>query len=310
MAFINNDQKYKNMYQVNKVITGYQYYCHLLEEKCLGMYEYEGLPDSLPEEQIESRLIWVGRNIVFEHKKEGLVVVSGGLSGVDKYYLPVYAVYAQPALGSGNFRIGKDCVVMYNSQIDQYEPVGLRDIIRRYARMLADIDSSINIATVNSRAQKMNVVNTQQTAKTVNEAMDSLYRGEPYTINQNSILDMYKTLDWFDTNKSTIISDLLVTRERLIGDFLTEIGVKSDFEKKERLITSEVSANDQLLTINVADMLKWRQKGVDQINKMFGTNIKVKRASAYELIKENDNVIREPRVSELPTATDSQSISE
>ena len=72
-----------------------------------------------------------------------------------------------------------------------------------------------------------------------------------------------------------------------MSDFLQEIGVKSAFEKNERLITDEVAANDQLLTINTDDMLYYRQEGVKMVNELFGTNIKVRHNSAY-FIKGNE----------------------
>lgn len=269
-------------YAVNSVPLGYIDYTHLLLEKTLGMYKYSGLPESLPDEQIESRLIMQGYCVVFKDQKAGLVTCYGGLSGIDKYYLPTRFVYAQPVMGSGTRIVGTNCVVIYNSQIDQYERMGLYQIIKRYARLLADYDSSINILTVNTRATKNNVVATKNVAKSVDEAMKKLEDGARYTINQNSILDLYKTVDFF-TPKERQLEELINAKERTLAAFLAEIGVKSSSDKRERVISDEVYADDQLLTVNVDDLLKWRKKGVQQINDMFGTDITVDRSDAYKL---------------------------
>ena len=275
--------KQKQIYPVNSVKKGYSYYVSLLTEKANGMYIYSGLPDSLPSDQIELKLILDGYCVVFNHPKFGLVTCGGGLSGIDKYYLPTRFVYAQPAVGSDNLIIDKNCVVVYNSSIDQYTQSGLSEIIQRSARMLADIDSSISILTINTRATKLNVAANDSIAKTVNHAMQKIADGEIETINTQSLLDLYKTVDWNSEQKQQEIIELLNAKQQIMASFLSEIGVKNFTEKKERLITDEVTADDQLLTINVEDMLNYRKNGIDKINRMFNTSISVKRNPSYNV---------------------------
>ena len=74
-----------------------------------------------------------------------------------------------------------------------------------------------------------------------------------------------------------------------MASFLSEIGVKNFTEKKERLITDEVTADDQLLTINVEDMEDYRKKGIKEVNKMFGTSITVKRNPSYNVNSYSEN---------------------
>jgi hypothetical protein len=270
------------MYSVNLVEVGFKYWQHFLLEKCFGMFTYEGLPDSLPAEQIETRLVMKGWCGIFKHQKYGIVTSYGGLSGVDQYFLPLYYVYAQPALGSKNLNIGKDCIIMYNSQVDQYNRQGLLQLISRYARMLADIDSSISISTVNTRNAKVDVVTDKTVAKTVDNLRQAVSLGKTYSVNQDSLIDKYKTMD-FNSDRPGQIAELINLRADTIKNFLAEIGVKTASDKKERMITDEVQEDNQLMSINVEDMLHWRKKGVEQINKMFGTEISVEQSPAYKL---------------------------
>ena len=275
-------QDVKDIYNVCSVMRGYDYYVHMLAEKCYGMFDFDGTPDSLPGEEIERRLILYGYAIIFNHPKYGLVTSPGGLYGEDKYYLPTYATYSQVALGSGDLKIGVNCVVIYNSQIDMRERRGLSDLIARYARMLADCDSSIANMMINSRQQKMGSAATPAAAKALDEALTKIYAGAPATINVNTLLDLVKTIDWADTTRSgDNIDKLLTSKQKIYSDFLQEIGVKAAFEKRERLLTDEVRADDQLLTINTADMLKYRKIGVELVNDMFGTDITVSHNAAY-----------------------------
>lgn len=275
------DQK---IYPVNLVKKGYNYYLMLLTEKATGMYLYRNLPASLPMDQIELRLILNGYCVIFTDKKTGeIVTCNGGLSGIDKYYLPTDFVYAQPALGSGKLKVWKNCVIIYNNSIDKYARVGLSEIIMRTARLLADIDASINIITINNRATKLNVAANKSVAKTVDNAMQAIADGTVYTINTNSLLDMYKTLDWNSSTKQQQLQELLDAKEQILTGFLSEIGVKNMKEKKERLITDEVTADQQVLTINVDDMLSSRQQGVAGLNKMFNLQVSVYRNPSYNI---------------------------
>lgn len=277
------------LYPVNTVARGYKYWVRTLTEKCLGMFTYTGLPETLPDYEIELRLIETGYCAVFEgkdhvtQKKIGLVTSYGGLSGIDMYYKPTKFVYAQPVLGSANLDIHKDVAVIYNNQLDSLTPLGLRELIQRYARMLADIDSSINIYTVNTRAMTMNIANNEKTAKALDEVMKKMRFGEYATINEGSILDCIRTIPTAP-NTNNVLTELLVTRESMLKAFYREIGIKSSIEKKERMITNEVESDNQILLINQSDMLAFRKKGVAEINKLFNQKITVEIAEEYQPI--------------------------
>ena len=271
------------LYPVNSVKKGYSYWFNLLTEKCLDMYIYDGLPESLPAQFIERSLIMIGYSVIF-HEDDLLQTAEGSLSGVGRYYMPTTFTYAVPWLKGGYRTVGKDCEVIYNSKQDIYFYRGLRELIARYARMLSDVESSINIVIVNQRAAKMDVVADTQTAREVDAAREAIEQGARYTINQKSIIDRYTPKECADVPGSNQIIQLIDARDRILSNFLEEIGVKSiNMNKRERMIVSEVTADTQLLLTNVEDMLAERQAGVDRVNKMFGTNISVVRNPVYDV---------------------------
>ena len=268
------------LYPVNKVAKGYKYWLNSLTEKCMGMFSYTGLPDSLPAEEIERRLMLNGYAGIFKHATCGMVTAWGGMSGQDMYYHPTHFIYAQPVLHSATLKIHDTVAIIYNSDVDQSAQIGLSELIRRYARMLADIDSSINIVVVNLRAMNMCVADNDTVAKSVDAVMAKIQQGNFATINQASIMDSFKTFPFSD-NRNSAINELLLARESMLKAFYREIGVKSAISKKERLITDEVASDDQLLYINLADMLRWRKKGIAEVNKLFATSITVEISSEY-----------------------------
>ena len=147
-----------NMYDVADVANGFNYWFNKLLCYCLGMFEYEGLPDTLPARQIEINLLLTGHCTIFKDDGE-LVTCGTTLYDFDKYYDPTRAVFAQPKLKSKTLYLqgeSKNAVVIYNSDLQNnvlYFPTdgGLLTFISRYARRLADIESTENIYSVNMR---------------------------------------------------------------------------------------------------------------------------------------------------------------
>lgn len=272
------------LYPVKNVKRGYLFYVRMLFEKCLGMFKYYNLPKTLPAEEIEKRLIWFGFCGVFHHKSYDIVCAEGGLSGFDQYYRPTEFLYAQPVLGSDVLKINDNCVIIYNTQSDVITPYGFKELIKRYARLLADIDSSIDIQIINSRATKLNSVADDVTAKSVNYCMEQLEQGNLFTVNRNSILDNWTPKDW-NTAHPDEIKNLIDAKQSILNSFLEEIGVKSLNEKRERMISNEVCADNQLLMVNTDDLLYKRKQGVKQINDMFGTDISVELNDIYNVSK-------------------------
>ena len=65
--------------------------------------------------------------------------------------------------------------------------------------------------------------------------------------------------------------------------FNTRVGIpNANFEKSERLISDEVNANNSDTQALCSLWLDTMQKGIDQTNRMFNTNIRVKLKFNYE----------------------------
>lgn len=289
------NEKLDKLYPVNDVPGGYKYYTRYLLEKCVGMFTWKNCPPSLPSEQLELSLLVTGWAGIFYHPSYGLVTSAGGLSGVDLYYKPTDYTYSQPALGSGTKKIGDDCVVVYNNSTDYLFRRGLSETICRYARQLADIDASINILTVNSRATNGVVADNKQAADAVDTAQKAKELGSYQTINQNTILDSVKSFQLFNPQNISV-SELLTARNAVLTSFMEELGVKTGAEKRERLLVDELQSQDQLLLVNVSDMLTSRQKGAEEINKIFGSDITVDLSDNFDIremdaqeVKNDDN---------------------
>ena len=287
-------KKTAHIYPVNDTLLGYRYWVKQLAEKAIGMTKISGIEEYpfLHEKEIQMDLIIKGHTGIFEHSKYGLVSNAGSLGGApDLYYHPTLYIYSQPALGSGNLKIDKDVAVIYNSYTDipyasgdddsVYPSRGLLPTIQRYAALLADIESSITILTVNRRATGFPVASTEALARTVDNMYTALRSGEFSCINEGSILESFKVLP-FDNGSRDSLTELYNLKRMVLKSYLEEVGIKTAVEKRERLITDEVSTENQLLLVNLDDMVSCQQEGWDVANRLFGMNVKVSIDPDYD----------------------------
>ena len=72
--------------------------------------------------------------------------------------------------------------------------------------------------------------------------------------------------------------------------FCTTIGIKNaNYEKRERLLTDEVNANNQL-TESLSDVwLDTISKAFDKANEMFGLNLAIRRREEPQEVVNDDN---------------------
>lgn len=279
----NKEIKLRNatMYKINDVPVGFAYWRRHLLERCFGTFRYDGLPESLPEIELEKRILF-GFGGVFRHPKFGIVTSWGSLSGINQYNRPTTYVWSQPSLGSGQMTIDKDCVIIYNDTTDEtsetQSPRGLTELIDRFARLLADVDASLNILTVNTRATTWSVAKNRPVADSIKAAFLKKRMGDFDVIVDPSLMDNVKSIALTapGNGQAATVNDLITLKEHLLRDFMSQIGIKSAERKAERMLTDEIAADDALLDANLADMLEARKRGVERMNKMFGLNVSVR----------------------------------
>ena len=291
--------KLKNMYDVANVWSGYKYWYDKLLAYCLNIFEYKGLPTSLPAKEIESNLLITGHCVTFVPKKRSdIYTCFTDLSGFDEYYNPTKATYAQPKLGAGTLTLGENAVIIYNSDLQFSvlgQPIdgGLSTYLSRYARQLSDLESTINIKTVNERAPFMATADKDNVKDSVVNFFRKIILGERAVVTDSSIVPNLNAIDLGGKNSNEKIIDVILARDKILEQFYREIGVRFYQSKRAQVNTEEVSANNDMLLISLDDMLLARQEGIDKVNDMFGTSISVSINPAFipkEPEEEQENV--------------------
>lgn len=282
------DLKYE--YDVADVLYGVNYWFNKLLNIMLQIFEYEGLPSSIPKREFEIPLLLDGYVGVFNNQKYGLVASRIEPYGQDKYYDPIAYTYAQPELGGGNIKIGIDGVIVYNSELQHnaYEfdtDGGAYTFLKRYARMLADIESTISNYMVDIRDTEYAVAKNDAIKQSLEAYFLNKQAGKRTVITDDLIMSAFESIQRPQRSSADRINDLLIAKDKILEQFFRDIGVKFYNPKKAQVTEDEIEADTQLLVISTDDMLEERKAGVERINDLFGTSITVKLNPKFDAEK-------------------------
>lgn len=279
----------KNLYSVNDVENGYNYWFNKLLGFCLGMFDYDGLPDTLPKREIELNLLLTGHCVIFE-KDGNLYTQPTSVFANEKsvYYYPTKAVYANPVLNTQTLEIGVNAEIVYNNSLQDnifYLPSdgGLRTFIQRYARQLADIESTFNIYCVNMRLVSFPTAGNDVVKNSLQRFIDKLVLGFRSIISDNSIIEQFRNVDVVRGNIKDGLNEILMARDKCLEMFLRDIGVRMYNPKKAQVNEEEIESNDQLLIISTKDMEETRISGFERVNNHWGRNIAPRLSESFKI---------------------------
>lgn len=289
MNIIKMQKDFETLYDVADVKLGYNYWYFKLFNILLDLFEYDNLPRGLPQREIELNLLMTGHAVVLSKKDGGLFTPLTSLYDFDEYYQPTRAVFANPVVKSAlSYTIGKDCAIIYNNKLQDSlyyikADGGLNTFVKRYARQLADVESTLNIYTVNARLTSYPVANDGNVMESLKLFFKKLTLGKRAIISDNSIIEEFRNVDINRSNVGDGVNDWLIARDKILEQFYRDLGVKMYNPKKAQVTDDEVESNTQLLMISTDDMLKEREAGIERVNDMFGTNISVRLNPKYNI---------------------------
>ena len=267
-------------------------YVMLMLDRTNQMFEYEGLPDTIPAYMMELYL-QINGHVGIIKNGEDLYALPGGLGGaLDPYYRPTLYIIANPGLGislscsienhlppfNKNQAAQSKCVVMKNDTNMR----GLFYMFSRYATELAENDVSIRCAQINSRQQTLIAANTDKQIASANAYYDNLEKGKITAVADQSFLDGINAVN-VSTQGANSIIQLIELQQYLKASWYNDIGLNANFNmKREYQSEEELQANTDVLLPLIDDMLRCREDAVSAINSTFGTSISVHKNSSWE----------------------------
>lgn len=256
--------------------------------KTQSMFEYEGLPDSIPQKELE-RLLQTTGNAFVTSVDGVLYALSGGKGGEPDVYgrATLYTV-ANPALKlNKTYDIRKDGVLIENDSNGE----SLLPLIGRYAVLHTDGLISLNTASILTRITMLISASDDKTKQSADEFLRKIQDGEFSIIGENAFFKGVN-MQAAPTTNSVYITQLIELIQYYKASMYNELGLNANYNmKRERLNLGEVSMNADVLLPYVDNMLKERQNAVEKINAMFNTEISVKLASSWGLERDNYNAL-------------------
>lgn len=248
--------------------TYLQYYNRLLE-LAINMYEWKNLPDTIDERFLELTLFSDGMAVFFRDDILGDLCLQCMIGGnLDVYRIPI----ERTAYATNGYQMhlnNTNSVIIFNN----YTHTNSMLDIEMFARRLYEIDRTID---VNVKAQKTPVLirateNQRLTLKNLYMQYDG---NEPFIFGDKNLdMDGIKALK---TDAPYVADKLNILKRQIWNDALTYLGIEnSNTEKKERLVSDEVTTNLGGVEAQRFCRLNARRQAAKQINKMFGLNIQV-----------------------------------
>lgn len=270
------------LYEFDKKEQCMRNYIVYMLDRTQRMFEYKGLPDTIPARMLEFQLQVNGFTCIAKHNGE-LYAYWGGLGGEPDVYLrPTICVVSNAAQKfSKPFKIDEDCVIIRNDAF----LYGMMPLFRRYATAMVENDLSFRLASINSRIQALITAPDDTTAAAGNKYLEDIEDGKLGVIASNEFLDGLKAQPIQGSMRT--FTDLIEYQQYLKASWFNEIGLNANYNmKREKLSTTESQMNSDALLPLVDDMLEQRRLGVEKVNEMFGTNITVDFCSSWKKLIE------------------------
>ena len=255
-----------------------EYYTRYLFQKVISVFEFEGLPQEWADNYFKYVLFGYGVIAVIYTDKYGVICQDCGLSGFDVFYQPTRCIIANPHLpGLKEFKIHENCEIIKL----QPDYGSVMDLVTTYADLMALALETTGANLLNSKLSYVFFAENKTAAESFKKLYDRVASGEPMAVIDKNLLMEDGTPAWqiFTQNvgQNYITDRLLNDMKTLEDQFNTVIGVpNANTQKRERMITDEVNANNVDTQCRVNLWLETMNKDIERVNRMFGTDIKVK----------------------------------
>ena len=261
----------------------YAYWRDSLFERVMKLFVWENTGDLKPKE-IEQRLILNGHCGIANYQGE-LTAFYGSFYGVTKYMDEWTNYIVRCPIYTAEKKIGTDVIVIDNNSLRN----PAFELVHHYATMLAHTEVSLINCLINTRdSGGVPIASTEKQKASIKEYQNQIFNGKYGVVTDVGNLGI--TYAGSDRKTQQDLIDIMETREKLIKSFYSDIGVRSAFEKRNNTVQAEVEADTSLLLLNLADMLRCREKACEEVNKLFGTNWSVHVAKEIDYGAENQRI--------------------
>lgn len=246
-------------------------YTRVLTELATNRFKWTGLPDTVDVRYLEMCLFYQALSVYYEDENFGQLALKGAgtnfLNMIDNptAFMVVGNNFVSKTVSA------KDCVPIWAN----YMRIPDLDIVNIYAHRLAELDRTIEINSDNARMNKVIVSSENQRLSTTN-INRQISEGQN-AINVAGPLQDMQFLQAVDLGiNPDHIEKLHIVRTREWNECMGLLGIENaNQDKKERLVSSEVDANnDQTSSMRYVN-LNARRIAAKQISEKYNIDVKV-----------------------------------
>lgn len=267
-----------NDFNVTAFMNNITYMHHMKNLINLGvtMFEWKNVPETIDVRFLELNLLGQGMCVFFKDKDLGYLCLPCALGGqLNVYNIPKdRRVYAPN--GYHNLLNDANSVVIFDNYL--HTPI-LMDL-QVFANRMYEIDRTID---VNIKAQKTPlIISCDENERLSLENMMMKYDGNTPFIFGSKGFDP-NSIKVLQTQAPYVADKLGVTKSYILGEALTFLGIPNvSFQKRERLITDEITNEQGGVLANRIVRLQPRKEACKQINEMYGLSMDVEYNSGVE----------------------------
>lgn len=263
-----------------------------LFQKAISVFKWT-LPEEWDKDYFLYTLYGLGYIAVVDTDRYGVICQGGALGGYNLYYRPSYIIITNPLLPKTltcsidrrtesmadralTSVTDKECVLI--KLMPDYSSI--MDIVGYYADQMALVSESMGINLVNIKTGTVFGADSKNKAESFKKMYDMLSAGDPAVVIDKQLLDEQGKPIWFpftqNVKESYVVSDLLSDLRKIDQMFCTEIGIpNANTDKRERLISSEVNANNVETSCLCEMWLEEIRKGLTKANQKYKLNMTV-----------------------------------
>ena len=261
--------------------------------RTLSMFDYENLPETIPELELEKMLQKSGYAFITEVDDE-LYAFNGGFGGLeDVYGNSTEIIITNPALKlNETYNIENDGVLILNDDL----ALGLLDLYTYYNSLMIENDITMLLDNVNNRLQTLISASDENTIESAKEFLENIQQGKMGVIAENAFFEGIKVNNNSKSHSGSTTS-LIELQQYLKASLYNEIGLNANFNmKRERLSQSEVEMNTDNLFPLVDNMLKNRVESIKKLNEKYGLDVTVDFGSVWKI---KDEEMRNSEIEEI-----------
>ena len=281
-----------------------RYFRKYLFQKAISVFKWN-LPEEWDKDYFLYTLYGMGYIAVVDTDQYGVICQGGSLGGYNLYYRPSYIIITNPLLketmtcsidrrteGPADRALtstsDKECVLI--KLMPDYSSI--MDIVGYYADQMALASESMGINLLNVKSGTVFGAENKAKAESFKKMYDMLSDGDPAVVIDKQLLDDQGKPVWFpftqNVKESYVVSDMLSDMRKIEAMFCTDIGIpNANTDKRERLITDEVNANNVETSSRCEMWLEEIRKGLTKANAKYKLNLSVDwRVKPEETMKE------------------------